>query len=70
MNEKLKEEMKLKKISVDDLADELNMSSKMLDKKINGKGSFTKEEICKIAKYFTVRKHKSDYYKFIDNLFS
>lgn len=70
MNEKLKEEIKRKKIDIHDLADELNLSLKQLDKKLNGKDSFTRLEICKIAEHFTLKDHKSDYYKYIDNLFS
>ena len=70
MNEKLKEEIKRKKVNISDLAKELNLTLKQLDRKLNGKDGFTKLEMCKIAQHFTLKDHKSDYYKYIDNLFS
>ena len=36
MNEKLKEEIKRKKIDIHDLAGELNLSLKQFDRKLNG----------------------------------
>ena len=70
MLDKIKTELKRTKISYDTLANEMKISRRKLEKKLNGKGRVTKSDMCNIAKCIVIHENKTRYYDLIDKLFS
>lgn len=70
MLNKIKKELKKANISDDVLADEMKISKRKLERKMKGEESFTKLDICNLAKCIVIHENKTRYYDLINKLFS